>query len=67
MKVSEMKQLLRKNGCFLIRDGGNHEVWYSPATNRKFAVPRHNTQDVPTGTYRSIMKAAGLIGRGDVT
>ena len=29
MKTSEMIKLLKKAGCKKIRDGGNHEVWYS--------------------------------------
>lgn len=32
MKVSEMKKLLKKAGCRKIREGGNHEIWFSPIT-----------------------------------
>lgn len=60
MKVSEMKKLLKQIGCRKIRDGANHEIWYSPITDRKFQVPRHQSQEVPTGTEKQIRKESGL-------
>ncbi len=60
MKVSEMKKLLKQIGCRKIRDGANHEIWYSPITNRKFQVPRHQSQELPTGTEKQIRKESGL-------
>lgn len=60
MKVSEMKKLLKQIGCRKIRDGANHEIWYSPTTNRKFQVPRHQSQELPTGTEKQIRKESGL-------
>ena len=61
MKVSELKKLLRKFGCFLIRNGDNHEIWYSPKSGRQFTVPRHNSKELPTGTEKSIKRHAGLL------
>ena len=60
MKISELKKLLKKNGCKQIRDGDNHEIWYSPITKQQFPVPRHNSKELPTGTEKIIMKQAGL-------
>ncbi len=60
MKYSELKKLLRKNGCFLKREGSNHEQWFSPKTNKFFMVGRHNSQDVPTGTLKSIKNDSGI-------
>lgn len=60
MKVSEMKKLLRRIGCIVIRNGNNHEIWYSPVTNQHFTVPSHNAKELPTGTAHNIMKQAGL-------
>lgn len=59
-KYSELKKLLKKNGCCLKSEGTRHELWYSPKTGRMFTVGRHNTQDVKTGTLKSILKEAGL-------
>lgn len=60
MKISEMKRLLSKSGCYLTKQGANHEEWYSPVTKRKFMIPRHNSQELPTGTEKQIKKQAGL-------
>lgn len=60
MKYSELKKLLRANGCTFYRDGTNHEIWYSPVTGKKFPVPRHNSQEVKVKTLNDILKQAGI-------
>lgn len=60
MKVSEMKRLLRKSGCRFDHDGGNHEIWYSPMTNKYFPIPRHDSKELATGTADKIKSQAGL-------
>lgn len=60
MKYSEVKKLLKKNGCYILREGTNHEMWYSPKTGKTFPVSRHNSQDAKSGTLKSILKDAGL-------
>ncbi len=60
MKVSELLKLLRKNGIAFHSSGGNHDIYYSPITNKKFPVPRHLSKEIPTGTLKKIMKLAGL-------
>ncbi|MBQ7737296.1 MAG: type II toxin-antitoxin system HicA family toxin [Oscillospiraceae bacterium] len=60
MKYSELKKLLRKAGCHLEHEGANHEIWISKKTGQMFPVSRHNTQEVPSGTLKSIKQAAGL-------
>ena len=50
MKSSESKRLLRRNGCFLVRQGTSHEIWESPIANERFSVPRHDSQEIRTGT-----------------
>ena len=60
MRTSEFKKLLRQNGCCLLTQGGRHEKWYSPITGNKFAVPRHDGQEIPTGTLQAIKKQAGI-------
>jgi len=38
----EIKRLLRANGCRFERQGkGDHEIWFSPITNRRFVVDQH--------------------------
>lgn len=60
MKVSEMKKLLKKNGCYYDGELNGHERWYSPITKQHFPVPRHNSKELPTGTEKNIRKQAGL-------
>lgn len=60
MKVSEMVKLLKKIGCTLEEHGAEHDKWYSPITGKYFRLPRHKSQEIPTGTAERIKKDAGL-------
>lgn len=60
MKTSELIKLLKKNGCYLLRNGKKHDIWYSPTTGKQFSVPRHLSQDIPKGTCNNIKKDAGI-------
>lgn len=60
MKYSELEKRLRQAGCYILKEGANHTIWFSPITGQKFPVGRHKTQDVPNGTLKSISKAAGI-------
>lgn len=60
MKCSELKKILKQNGCYKVSEGSNHEIWFSPVSEIKFPVGRHNNQDVRKGTCNAILKQAGL-------
>lgn len=60
MKYSELKKLLKSHGCSFHHDGTNHEIWYSPITEKKFPVPRHNSQEVKNKTLNDILRQAGI-------
>lgn len=60
MKYSELVKQLTQIKCRIVRSGREHDIWYSPVTNKKFTVPRHKTKDVPAGTLNSIKRDAGL-------
>lgn len=60
IKYSELKKILRKNGCRCNHEGANHEIWYSPITNKMFPVARHNMKEVANGTLKAILKQAGI-------
>ena len=62
MKGSELKRLLRSRGCYLVEEGARHEKWHSPISGRIFLVPRHDSQEVATGTLGRILRNAGLRG-----
>lgn len=60
MKYSELVRKLKDAGCSVRRPGRNHDIWYSPVTEKQFTIPRHKTKDVPEGTLQSIKRDAGL-------
>lgn len=60
MKYSELHKKLRKAGCYPIREGANHPLWYSPITENTFPTSRHESQEVKPGTLNIILKQAGL-------
>lgn len=60
MKTGELKRLLKEGGCYFLKEGGEHETWYSPKTGKKIRVHRHQSKEVPTGTAERILKDAGL-------
>ena len=60
MTYSELQKKLKKNGCFKHHEGGNHEIWYSPITNKTFPIGRHKKDEVPIGTLKNIKREAGL-------
>ena len=60
MTSKELIQLLRDNGCEFVRHGkGDHQIWYSPITEKKFSVP-HPKKQMPIGTLKSIKRMAGV-------
>jgi len=60
MKSADLIKLLQEHGCEFVRHGkGDHQIWYSPITGKKFVVP-HPKKQTPVGTLKSIKKAAGI-------
>ena len=41
MKRNDLLRHLRKNGCFLKREGRSHSLWTNPATGAVETIPRH--------------------------
>ena len=54
MKYSELHKKLKEAGCYPLREGGNHPIWFSPLTGNKFPTSRHESQEVKAGTLNSI-------------
>ena len=59
MKTQELLKLLKKNNCEIVRNGSSLDKWFSPLTQKQFAVPRHKVF-FPNGTLNNILKDAGL-------
>jgi YcfA-like protein. len=54
----KVRQILKENGCYFVRHGkGDHDIWYSPITNRNITVDGEiRIRYVANG----IMKQAGI-------
>lgn len=61
MKVSELEKLLKKNHCYFVEHGAEHDKWCSEITGKNFRIPRHKSKEIPKGTLNSILKDAGLL------
>ena len=59
MKTQELIKLLRKNKCYILRNGSRHDIWYSEITQKQFTLPRHKAK-IPIGTLNNILKDAGV-------
>ncbi len=54
----ELKRLLNESGCHFVRQGrGDHEIWYSPITDKNFTV---DVRCKRRHTANGILKLAGL-------
>lgn len=60
MKKNELTRKLAASGCYICRNGANHEWWYSPLTDSRFPISRHGVNEIPNGTLKSIEKQSGV-------
>jgi hypothetical protein len=53
-----VKELLRAHGCYVERPGkGDHEIWYSPITQRRFPV---DGKILSRHTANAVLRQAGI-------
>ncbi len=54
----DLKHMLRENGCYFERPGkGDHEIWFSPISKRRFPV---DSKIKSRHTANAVLKQAGL-------
>ncbi len=58
MKRVDLEKHLRSHGCEYLRDGGNHPIWWNPATGAITAIPPH--REIDTYTARGACKQLGI-------
>lgn len=58
-KVKEVIDLLEANGWHYVRTRGDHHIFSKPG-KCSIAVPGKASSDLAIGTYRSILREAGL-------
>ena len=54
MKRTELIKILRRNGCYLKREGANHSLWVSTINGKTETIPRHN--EIPDLLAKKIIK-----------
>jgi predicted RNA binding protein YcfA (HicA-like mRNA interferase family) len=60
MKFSELIRLLEKNGFTLLREKGSIRYYSRRGHDKLIRVDYHGAKEVPTGTCKAILKAAGI-------
>lgn len=45
MKRRELVRKIHREGCVLLRSGGNHDIYLNPKSGKKQPVPRHSEID----------------------
>jgi len=60
MTFTELIRLLEKNGFRMIKEKGSIRYYYREECPNLIRVDYHGRKEIPTGTLKSILKAAGL-------
>jgi predicted RNA binding protein YcfA (HicA-like mRNA interferase family) len=64
MKFSELVRLLEKNGFRVVKEKGSIRYYGKQGHDRLIRVDYHGAKEIPTGTCRAILKAAGIRDKG---
>jgi predicted RNA binding protein YcfA (HicA-like mRNA interferase family) len=60
MKVRDVLRLLADDGWVQVSQRGSHRQFKHPDKPGKVTVPGQMSDDLPTGTLRSVLRQAGL-------
>jgi predicted RNA binding protein YcfA (HicA-like mRNA interferase family) len=60
MKFSELVRLLEQNGFRIAKEKGSIRYYAKPGWDKLIRVDYHKAKEVPSGTCRAILKAAGI-------
>jgi len=60
VKVRDLMRLVEADGWRHVRTTGSHRHYKHPGKPSVVTIPGHPGDDVPAGTLKSILKAAGL-------
>jgi predicted RNA binding protein YcfA (HicA-like mRNA interferase family) len=60
MKVSELLNIIQKDGWFLVRQRGSHRQFHHATKPGTVTITGKPSIDVPPGTLNNILKQAGL-------
>jgi len=60
LKVRDLIRLVESDGWRQVRTTGSHRHFKHPSKPRVVTIPGHPGDDIPVGTLKSILRAAGL-------
>jgi predicted RNA binding protein YcfA (HicA-like mRNA interferase family) len=60
VKVSEFVRHLKKQGIVFEEHGTKHDKYTNPKNGQSARIPRHQSQEIRTGTREQILKDLGL-------
>jgi predicted RNA binding protein YcfA (HicA-like mRNA interferase family) len=60
MKFSELVRLLERNGFELVKEKGSIRYYAKPGVDKLIRIDYHGSREIPAGTCKVILKAAGL-------
>jgi len=60
MKFNDLVKLLENNGYKIVKKKGSIRYYGKHGWHNLIRVDYHGSKEVPTGTYHSILKAAGI-------
>jgi predicted RNA binding protein YcfA (HicA-like mRNA interferase family) len=60
MKYREIEKILKQDGWYLVQTSGSHQQYKHPVKPGRVTVAGKGNKDVPTGTWKAILKQAGL-------
>lgn len=60
MTFSELVRRLKKSGFTVVKEKGSIRYYGKPGWKSLVRVDYHGSKEVPTGTCRAVLKAAGI-------
>ena len=60
MRFNELVQLLQRSGFKLIKEKGSIRYYARAGHDKLIRVDYHGSKEVPSGTCKAILKAAGI-------
>jgi len=60
MKYSEIERKVSKEGCYFLRPGKRHPIWFSPITGKEFQLSNQKSEEAKFGTLKRISKDSGV-------
>ncbi len=65
MRFNELVELLEQHSFRIAKEKGSIRYYARPGWDKLIRLDYHGSKEVPTGTFQTILKAAGIRSGGD--